>query len=104
MESHRVRRQEWNVVGPLLLSPPHMLADVLHLLFGDRLQQIILRTATNALEHRLCVLICRHHCTEQQELAPILVPAKPRVLCRVLSECYALAQLESEGIQPGGGG
>ena len=46
----------------LLLPPPHVLPDVLHLLLGDRLQQVVLCALPDALKHGLRVLIGRHHC------------------------------------------
>ena len=43
------------------LPPPHVLPDVLHLLPSHRLKQIILGAQPDALEHRVGVLVGRHH-------------------------------------------
>ena len=43
------------------LPPPHVLPDVLHLLPPDRLQKVVLRAQADALEHRLGMLVGRHH-------------------------------------------
>lgn len=50
----------------LLLSSVHMLPDVLHLLLGQGLQQIVLSALLHTVPDHILALIGRHHCTSQR--------------------------------------